>query len=115
MQFKFNPPKVDSVVAKFAWTVPYAVDVWVDRPWTDVALAQNDITKMIADGSNGDVHRGFAVMVSQMADEFTAVIDDHDWGIEGNNRKQYRDLPTWNTITDSGALANSLQVTINVT
>lgn len=115
MQFKFTPPQINSMTAKFAWTAHYAVDVWVDRPWTDVALAQNDITQMIAEGStNGGVEQGFTSMVDRMTDEFTGVIDDHSWGIDSQNRKQYRDLPTWDTITDSGALADSLEVTTSV-
>lgn len=114
MSLTWAPPRLNNMEANFVWSANHAAEVWLERPWTDIAVQRNDIAQLVVDATDGvDVKSGFfEAMAVTMANEFTDVIDNYDWGIASKNRKVYRDAPTWGTITDSGELAESLTVEV---
>ena len=132
MQLNWNPPTYQSIVATWTWgneDVDYAVDVHegatyvgggrsIARPFTKSALDRNaPLIRLYANfyRESGDVAIAFEKFVEHLNDEFQDVIENHQWGIASDNEKQFRPgMPTWNTISDSGALARSQQMEISV-
>lgn len=127
MKLVWNPPPIPrQIVARYTYHADYAAEVHegayylngsrgMARPWTDVAIAENDLPLLLLRAySGGDIRAAFLVMVFQLADAFTEILDSYDWGVTGSTEKQYRPgMPTWQTITDSGELRDSLEVTIH--
>jgi hypothetical protein len=128
MELKWNPPTSKNITATFGWgneQVDYAVDVALGvtylggnrgpaRDWTEVAIARNNLPQVFAANYNGNIREAFLDVVDHMKGDFSDVIDHYDWGIPSNNTKQYREgVPTWKTISDSGALRDSLQVEVS--
>jgi hypothetical protein len=127
MKLTWNPPAIPrQIVARYTYTADYASEVHegayylngvrgVARPWTEVAIARNDLPLLLKSAFlSGSVRAAFLFVVTQMAAEFSDVLDNYDWGISSENKKQYRPgMPTWQTITDSGQLRDSLEVSIH--
>jgi hypothetical protein len=118
-ELRLNNIDFPSMVADFAWSVDYAADVHegeaglggfrgTARPFTEVAVAEFPLEKRFAELMKGStLEAAFTQLAQELGDKFQDVIDHHDWGIQSNRIKQFRNSPTWKTITDSGALANS--------
>lgn len=121
-----------SVTATYSYGVDYADtvhngevsvggDFSVARPWTDVAIARNNLPRLVQqevkkqDSNSLDLAQAFTKVAEHIEDEFRDVIDNYDWGIEGANEKQYRPgVPTWKKITDSGELRDSQEMNVEV-
>lgn len=120
VQLTWNPPKIDKQIAKFNWQADYAAEVHegafylngvrgIGRPWTDVTISETDIPRLFADNFKGDIGETFEATAHDLADKFSDVIDNYDWGVEGSNEKTFRTgVPTWKYISDSGELRDSL-------
>lgn len=127
MKLEWNPPSIPKkIVAGFEWRESYAIEVHegahylggargLARPWTEVAISSLDLPALIKSAYvDGDLRSAFLVMVYRLIEEFEVTIDTYNWNISSTGTKQYRPgVPTWSTITDSGALRDSLEVTIN--
>ncbi len=124
MQLQWNPPEISSISCQFNWTADYATNVHegdpvtgggigIARPWTDVAIGRNDLPAIFTDLYNGDIRETFRDVCEHMENEFNDVLDNYDWGVIGRGLKQYKNAPTWQTITDSGNLKESLEVTFS--
>lgn len=123
----WNPPKITHSQATYSWgneEVDYAVDVYfgqqyvgggrgIDRPWVDVTLGQVNLPALFAANFSGDIGKAFEKTAEDLGDQFKDAIDNYSWGIQSDNRKVFRDLPTWDTITDSGALRDSQQLEVS--
>lgn len=131
MKLTFTPPPIPkSISAVYEWgnsEVDYPEDVYfgetslggirsIARPWTDVAIARNNLPHLLAANTRkvGDIQQAFMQLVSHLKSEFNDVLDNYEWGIESRNEKQYRSGLTWQKITDSGKLRDSLVITIDV-
>ncbi|MBW4580691.1 MAG: hypothetical protein KME42_14090 [Tildeniella nuda ZEHNDER 1965/U140] len=124
MELKWNEDfEAPSLVASYEWSAPYADEVHmglhyiggrgVARPWTTVAISETNCPKVFADHYRGDIRVAFAAFAHDMAGRFSDTIDNHNWSIASDNPKQYRPgVPTWQKITDSGALRDSLQMEV---
>lgn len=128
MRLQWNAPEIpNQLLADFQWgdaNVDYADSVHngeislggiksVARPWTDVAIAETNCPAVFAANYRGDVREAFQGFVDRMKDKFDDVIDTHDFGMGGANEKQFRpSVPTWSSISDSGALRDSLQIEV---
>ncbi len=128
MELKWNPPNVpNQTIAAFAWgnsEVDYAADValgptyvggtrGVARDWTEVSIQRTDCPAVLAANYRGDIRQAFQGFVDHMGADFSDVIDNHDFGSGGKNEKQFRPgVPTWSSISDSGALRDSLQIEV---
>jgi len=127
MKLTWSPPTSKNITATFGWgnaEVDWAIDVHegleylggrgIARPWTEVSIARNNCPQIFAANYKGDLRAAFLKFVDHMKGDFSDVIDHYDWGIPSNNTKQYREgVPTWKTISDSGALRDSLQVEVS--
>lgn len=129
MKLTWNPPPIKSISATYSWgggKVDYAEDVYfgpervglgrgVARPWADVAIARNDLSKILIDyyAFLGDLTAAFLELAEYLGEEFKDVIDNHDWGVVGNAEKLVRGGPTYQTITDSGDLRDSQRMEVN--
>ena len=113
------------ITAKLEWTAPYSADVYlgphfkdgsrgIARPWAEVTLAQVNISLLVKAAFRGDLTAAFLLMLERLELEFAETINSHDWGVVGTTEKRYRNAPTWQTITDSGELRDSLEVAVNV-
>lgn len=124
MEFRWNAPKISTTKATFTWgnsEVDYSVTVHEgetylggrspNRPWTEVGIAEFSFEQTFKSNYQGDLSVAFEQTMRQLSAKFDDVIDNHDWGIESNNKKQYRNAPTWRTITDSGNLRDSQTLT----
>ena len=132
MKLTWNPPEIPkSITTTYQWgsdVVDYAVDVHfgttslgghrgIDRPWTEVAIARNNIPKIFADNyrRSQEFKTAFNDLTEFLKKDFDDVLDNYDWGINSRNEKQVREgVPTWRFITDSGDLRDSLVVTTDV-
>ncbi len=93
----------------------------IARPWTDIAIARNDIPQFIKSevqkqvSDQLDLPEAFTKAAEHLGDEFKDVIDNYDWGIEGSREKQNRPgVPTWKKITDSGELRDSQKMEVEI-
>lgn len=127
-QLEWNEPEINSVEATFSWgnaEVDYAADVYfgeatlggqgIGRPFTEPSLEQIDLAQEIADRylQSNNLTTAFTQTAERLNQDFKDVIDFYDWKIDSNNEKRVRKgVPTWSTITDSGALRNSQQLEI---
>jgi hypothetical protein len=120
------------VSAVYSYGVEYAQDVHngevstggdfsIARPWTDIAIARNNLPQLVLNEvkkqgqDNLDLVQAFTKVAEHIGGEFTDVIDNYDWGIEGRQEKQYRPgVPTWQKITDSGDLRDSQEMEVDV-
>ena len=122
----WNVPQIpQKIVAAFEWQAYYAGETHEGaylhngkrgyaRPWTEVAIARNDLPLIFKAAYQGDIYAAFFVVIEHMIEEFSDVINNYDFGFPSNNDKTYRPgVPTWGEITDSGDLHDSLEMTIN--
>ena len=126
MKTNWKKPDIPrQITAKFEWTTPYAAEVYtgphykdgsrgIARPWVEVAIANTDLSLLMKAAFRGDLTAAFLLMVERLELEFDSVIDDHNWGVIGETEKRYRNGPTWEKITDSGELRDSLEVAVDV-
>lgn len=111
MRLEWNPPNISSFERDVEWNTPYASIVYSDRPWVDVAINQISPELLFAGVFNGDYPQAFEQFTDKVTEQFSEVIDDYDWGKEGETMKRYRTgVPTYKFITDSGELRDSMQV-----
>lgn len=108
----------------YHWTVDYAAEVHegsfylegreMPRPWVDVTVSEYvDLPSIMGDRirQTKSFKDGFVSASLDLAQAFGDVIDDYDWGYESDYEKTYRTgVNTWQFITDSGALRDSLDV-----
>lgn len=126
MKTNWKQPNIPrQITAKFEWKKEYASVVHeglhlsdgsrgIARPWTEVTLSQVEPSLLMKAAYQGDLVAAFLLMVERLHLEFDEVIDHHDWGVTGETTKRYRGTPTWEKITDSGELRDSLEVTVDV-
>jgi hypothetical protein len=117
MQLTWNPPKLSTTKAKFVWSADYSAEVHegevylggrsIGRPWTDISIGRFQLEESFKSHFDGDLSKAFEKTMENLSKDFDDVIDNYDWGIPSNNQKQYRNAPTWQTITDSGQLRDS--------
>lgn len=130
MRLEWNPPKVTAHTATFAWNSDHAVDVHEgaidlagvtspDRPFTTVTIDQTDVPALFAEHYEGDrgnldssIERALAGMAEELGDKFTDTIVNHHWNIKSTGQKQHKDAPNWESIDDSGELADSLTIEV---
>jgi len=119
MKLIWDPLKInDYMKAKFTWTSEHAVlnheggefitgGIYPARPWTNVAISQTDLLQLFEENYNGSIRVAFIGTAEDLGEKFKDVIDNHDWGMIGNNNKRYRMGKTWQKLTDSGDLRDS--------
>jgi hypothetical protein len=124
MQLSWNPPKITTTKATFTWggsEAPYAERIHngetylggrtQGRPWTDIGVAEFPFEQAFKTNYRGDLSTAFEQTMRDLSKTFDDVIDNYEFGNPSDRMKQYRDLPTNDRITDSGALRDSQTLT----
>jgi hypothetical protein len=123
MQVEIRVKPLKQIMARHLWSAAHAAavhngetkndgSITAARPWIDVSLNQIDVAALIRERyrPGQPIDAAFRGAMSELGEVFSGVIDDYSWGIPSKFQKWHRSGPTWDKITDSGALRESYSI-----